>query len=517
MNNTKTSSPQSNSLTIKPGLKMSSSSLSLRPEEQNAHFSRFSTKEARRLLSQPVAGITLLVLASITLVAPSQAQLPSIGSTAQAQVSSVREAAYTLGGGDRLRLDIFDVPEYSGEFQVLVDGTLNLPVVGTVSVQGLTVEGARQAVASRFAKILKRPVVSLSLVTPRPLKIAVAGEVGRPGAYTISLTEGQQFPTVTQAIQLAGGITQSAAVREVEVRRRDTRPVRINLWELLERGNLSQDITLRDGDEIYIPTVANVDLGESRQLADASFAAEEAKAIKVAVFGEVVRPGPYVVTGAAAGATDADTTQGGSSNTEPPTVSQAIQVAGGITQSSDIRNIEVRRRTRDGRESVIGVDLWALLQEGDLSQDVILQEGDTIQVPEAEALTAAEATELAGSSLSAGIINVNVVGEVEKAGAVQVRANAPLNEALLAAGGFDNRRARKKSVELVRLQPNGTVQKREIKIDFTAGINNDTNPPLRPNDVIIVRRSGLTRVTDTLGNIANPIGSFFGIFNRIIP
>jgi polysaccharide export outer membrane protein len=67
-------------------------------------------------------------------------------------------------------------------------------------------------------------------------------------------------------------------------------------------------------------------------------------------------------------------------------------------------------------------------------------------------------------------------------------------------------------VELVRLQPNGTVKKREIEVDFTADVNDESNPPLRPNDVIIVRRSGLTRVTDTLGTIVSPIGSVFSIF-----
>jgi polysaccharide export outer membrane protein len=219
------------------------------------------------------------------------------------------------------------------------------------------------------------------------------------------------------------------------------------------------------------------------------------------------------VTAATSGAATADQAGGGGgNNTEPPTVTQAIQVAGGITQSADIRNVEVRRTTRDGSEQLIVVNLWELLQEGDLSEDVILQQGDTIRVPEAETLTASEATKLASASFSAAIINVNVVGEVEKPGTVSIPANAPLNQALLASGGFDNRRARKSSVELVRLQPNGTVKKREIEVDFTADVNDESNPPLRPNDVIIVRRSGLTRVTDTLGTIVSPIGSVFSIF-----
>ncbi|HBB34101.1 MAG TPA: sugar ABC transporter substrate-binding protein [Cyanobacteria bacterium UBA8803] len=491
-----------------------------------------------RCLNQPMAGLALLAVMAAAVPAPSMAQVPTFSPEAPTGINTVpvkppivtpaefnrlnavpTEAAYTLGSGDRFRMDIFDVPEYSGEYQVLVDGTLNLPVIGSVKVVGLTIPQATEIISQRYARYVRRPLVTLSLLAARPLKIAVGGEVNRPGSYSVILNEGQQFPTVTEVIKLAGGITRSADVRQVRIRRRST-PVKlevfnVDLWELLQISNLSQDIPLRDGDEIFIPTTTGIDPIESRQLATASFAADTTEPIKVAVVGEVVRPGPYSVTGASAGATTADlnrTSQGGVTR-EPPTVTQAIQVAGGITQLADIRQVQVRRTTRDGSQQVIDVNLWELLQNGDLAQDVILQEGDTIFVPTATALSASEATELASASFSAAIITVNVVGEVTKPGVVQVPANAPLNQALLAAGGFDNRRARKSSVQLIRLNANGTVDKRKVEVDFTAGVNDETNPPLRPNDVIVVDRSGFTSFTDTLGTVTRPLGDFFSIFN----
>ncbi|MBE9127260.1 SLBB domain-containing protein [Coleofasciculus sp. LEGE 07092] len=467
----------------------------------------------RKYLTQPVAGAALFALFVAAAPVPGMAQLPTLPDVPPERVNTIPlEEAYTLGSGDRVRMDIFDVPEYSGEFQVLANGILNLPVVGSVSVQGLTIERASAVISQRYARYVKRPIVTLSLLSARPLRISVGGEVKRPGSYSIPLTDGQQFPTVTQAIELAEGITRSADVRNVEVRRRGKPPFRVNLWDLLNSSNLNQDVTLRDGDEIFLPTTTAINPIESRQLANASFAPDASEPIKVAVVGEVVRPGPYTVAASTAGASTADRAREGGDNREPPTVTQAIQVAGGIKQSADIRRVEVRRTTRDGDEQVLQVNLWTLLQEGDLSQDVILQEGDTIVVPEATEITAEEATELASASFSAAIISVNVVGEVEKPGTVQVPANSPLNQALLAAGGFDNRRARKSSVELVRLNPNGTVTKREVNVDFTAGVNDQSNPPLRPNDVIIVRRSGLTSFTDTLGTAVSPLGSFFTIF-----
>ncbi len=421
--------------------------------------------------------------------------------------------AYTLGSGDQVRLDLFDVPEYSGQYQVLVDGTLNLPVIGSLSVAGLTPSAASELISRRYARYVRRPLVTLSLVKARPLKIAVGGEVNRPGAYSISLTDGQQFPSITDAIRLAGGITRAADIRSVQLRRVDnSRGCTANLWNLLQNSSLGEDISLRDGDEILIPTTIGIDPLESRQLANASFAPSTEEPIKVAIVGEVVRPGPYSVSAATASATNADRTSGGSNSREPATVTQAIQVAGGITQLADIRRVQVQRITREGTRQVIEVNLWNLLQEGDLSQDVILQEGDTITVPTAVAISAPEATELASASFSAAIISVNVVGEVKKPGVVQIPANSPLNQALLVAGGFDPRRAKKNVVELIRLNPNGTVEKRELEVDFTAAVNDQTNPPLRPNDVIVVNRSGLTSFTDTLNNVVSPIGGLFTLF-----
>ncbi len=444
------------------------------------------------------------------------------------------ESPYTLGSGDRVKVDVFDVPEYSGEFAVLVDGTLNLPVIGTVSVRGRTLQQASAAISSLYSRYVKRPLVTLSLLSPRPINIAVAGEVNRPGTYTVTPgqggaagAQGGQFPTVTQVITLAGGITQSAEVGSVRIERRTTprsapAVYTVNLRDLVRTGNIAQDVLLRDGDTIFIPTVAAIDPEESRLLAESSFAPRQVEPINVVVVGEVSRPGPYEITGGGVGtggATGAVTggatgvSAGGGGSGGPPTVTKAIQVAGGITALADVRTISIRRITRAGGPRIINVNLWDLLRAGDVSQDVILQEGDTITIPTATALDPAEATSLAGASFSPNTIVVNVVGEVVRPGAIPVPPNTPLNQAILAAGGFENRRARRRSVELVRLNPNGSVSRREINVDLAQGINEEGNPTLRNNDVVVVRRSGLTRIGDTLTTILNPVGSLFGLFN----
>ncbi len=531
----------------------------------------------RRHLNRPIAGLTLLTFFTVAVPAPGRAQIPLLppppnvptapdvqlpnipgGSTGVRDVplpAPVQppprpacdrttgsrlppETAYTLGPGDRLRVDVFDVTEYSGEYAVLVDGTLNLPIVGTLSVRGLTIQQATQLISSRYARFVRRPIITLSLLGTRPIILAVAGEVNRPGTYTLTPnqalgggggTQGAvqtgQFPTVTQALTLAGGITQAAEVCQVQIRRRATasnaaRVYTINLWNLLQ-GNLNQDVTLRDGDTIFIPAVTAINPAETRQLADTSFASRDIRPINVTVVGEVGRPGPYSVSGgseATGGATGAVTgavtgapgAGGGGAGGGPPTLTKAIQVAGGITADADVRSVTVRRITRLEGVREIRVNLWALLREGDVSQDITLQEGDTITVPTATALDPAEATQLASASFAPNTIVVNVVGEVVRPGAIPVPPNTPLNQAVLAAGGF-NIRAKKANVELVRLNPNGTVNKKEFQVDLAQGINTEGNPTLRNNDVVIVKRSTLAAVGDTLGTILNPIGSFVNL------
>jgi polysaccharide export outer membrane protein len=177
--------------------------------------------------------------------------------------------------------------------------------------------------------------------------------------------------------------------------------------------------------------------------------------------------------------------------------------------------LKLRRPTRTGTEQTVDINFWQLLQSGDVNQDVVLQDGDTIIVPTATEINPAEATQLASTTLSPSTIQVGVVGEVKKPGAVDVRPNSSLNQVILAAGGFNDSRARTTTVDLIRLNPNGSVTKRQVKVDFSQGINEQTNPILRNNDVVVVNRSKIAQAGDAVGTFFNPIGTVFGIIRSI--
>ncbi len=448
-------------------------------------------------------------LVCITLVNVAYAQPPNLVSPQPSTLSNLSDTdAYTLGPGDLLRVDILDVPEYSGEYLILNDGSLNMPLIGRLNVAGLTVSQLTDLITTKYTPYVQQPFATVSLLSPRPLSVVVAGEVVRPGTYVVPLlvpnsqTRQFQFFKVTQILQQAGGVTQLADISQIQIRRINPNQqlITVNLKDLLEQGNISQDVLLRDGDTILVPKAETLNPLAIRQLTSASFAAQDIAPFSVVIVGEVFNPGTHQVGGVS---------NGGSS--QPPTITQAISSAGGITPLANIREIKLRRLTNNGLEQVMMINLWELLTLGDITQDVALQPGDSITIPQAREIDSTEVTSLARASFSPRTIQVNVVGEVIRPGAVNVAPDTTLNQAILAAGGFDQRRANQETVELIRLNPNGTVSRRNIAINLEAGINEATNPILKRDDVILVSRSGGARFGDSLEDALKPFGGILGI------
>jgi len=446
---------------------------------------------------------------------PPGSSLPVSGNSG----SLTPEAAYTLGPGDRIALDIFGVPEFSKEYQVLVDGTLNLPIIRSVSIQGLTLQQAANVITQRYEPFINVPVVTVTVIVARPLNIGLAGEVTRPGSYKINPTReggGVKFPTLMEMLQLAQGVTSAGDMRNVQIRRpRRGGPeqvTNVDLQDFLDTGNLRQDVTIRDGDTIFVPTARALNTQEVRQRASASFSADITKPIGVVIVGEVNRPGPYTVFASDVRSSNQQTELSFVSIDQQqgavvglPTITRALKIAGGITTEADIRRVQIRRRVRGGNEQTIMVNLWDLLQKGDATQDILLQEGDSVIIPTAATVDLAEVSQVANSSFSPNAISINIVGEVIRPGALQVRPSTSLHQALLTAGSFNQLRAKKDKVELLRLNPNGTVSRRTIEVDFAQGLNPNNNPTLRNNDVILVARSGYTRVADNINTFLQPI------------
>jgi polysaccharide biosynthesis/export protein len=481
-------------------------------------------KMTRPAQSLVLIALSTFVSATALTASPSSSQqisppplLPGQGNSSSTTLTNANQADYVLGPGDQLKIDMFGQNDlFTAPFSVLVDGSLTLPFVGRTFVGGKTIREAEADITAQYKKFFKRPYLTLVLVAPRQLTLAVSGEVVKPGTYPFTGTG--QIPTVSQLLKLSGGVTPSANLRNIQVRRSkfdqpnkfDT--ISVDLMKLIQTGDISQDIRLRDGDIVVVPASERPSLEDFAAAVNSSFAADNTQPLNIAVVGQVFRPGPYIVqagNSVIGAAGSQGSTSGGSSSKNLPTVSQAIQLAGGIRPEADVRKIQVRRVSRTGNEQLLSVDLWKMLQEGDIRQDIPLQQGDTVVISKATVpLTAEELQFISDTTLSPATIDVNVVGEVIKPGTVKIKPNTPLNTAVLAAGGFNEKRANKSTVKLIRLNPDGTVSERKIKLSFNAPVNEENNPALRNNDVVVVNRSGFAAFGDTTSGIFGTLGSF---------
>jgi len=229
--------------------------------------------------------------------------------------------------------------------------------------------------------------------------------------------------------------------------------------------------------------------------------------LRVAVAGEVNRPGSYAI----------EINNREQSSSQWPDLTRALSLAGGITPMADIQNIRLRRMGRGNTVQEQTLNLWELLDRGDLSQNVLLRDGDSITISKAAILTPAELSQVARANFSPDSIGVNIVGEVKAPGLVKLSPNASLNQAILAAGGFLRPRSISSRVDLIRLNPDGSTTARRLAIDLEAGLNTENNPSLLNNDIIVVNTNGIARVTDFLRMLFTPIDNFLNLRRLLTP
>lgn len=192
------------------------------------------------------------------------------------------------------------------------------------------------------------------------------------------------------------------------------------------------------------------------------------------------------------------------------TVLTALQMAGGVRENADIRQIVVRRTGMPDKV----VDLWAMIAEGDSGQDFVLRAGDVIMVRKGGASFDAELLGAAANRKRA----VRIFGAVKNPGIYELTPRDDLISIISRAGGFTET-AVKSNVTLSRQDRNGQVQTYKLAIKRSVRDGKSTGRlPVMPGDVVVVRDSIVLRTAPRVLTVAGTFLSAFFIlyFSRII-
>ena len=164
-------------------------------------------------------------------------------------------ADYKLGAGDQLVLILTGDVELAYTLQVTREGFILIPQVGQLFVSNLTLDQLRDVLYARLGRVYSGVRRSANATTRFDISVAnvranqayVVGEVAQPGAYQIS-----SLGTVLTALYAAGGVTERANLRAVEVRRFGNVIATLDLYDYLLRGDTKSDIRLETGDVVFV-------------------------------------------------------------------------------------------------------------------------------------------------------------------------------------------------------------------------------------------------------------------------
>ncbi len=224
---------------------------------------------------------------------------------------------------------------------------------------------------------------------------------------------------------------------------------------------------------------------------------------QIYMLGEVSHPGLYTPDGGTKGGdatSDIGSAEGKSSAPVATvssifTVSSALEMAGGLKETADIRHIHV---TRLHPKQVLDVDLWKLMLDGDVSEDLVLQPGDVVYVPKGGAeFNSADFGKVVSNSNK-----VRVMGAFKSPGLVMMSGDDDLLSVIAKAGGLTDN-AKSGFVYLARTSRDGSVKTEKVSIGAKAIANAESRArvKVRPGDIIVAKTSLTKQAMTTTGRM----------------
>ena len=255
---------------------------------------------------------------------------------------------YRIGPGDLLEITFRVGSQYSTDLvRVGSDGTISYSFVDNLSVTGLTVRELDDQLTHRLSAYVKNPRLDVAVKEFKSKSALVLGEVGALRLPYYEAGSGKVFlkgkTTLLDLLVLAGGYTEDADIKKVKLIR-DSEIYRINLYDIIYRGETEQNVIINDGDVVDVPELP--EYGE-----------------RVYVMGEVNRQGVYPLE-------------------DVPDLLAAVALAGSFTRVAVEQNTLVIRGYEPGKNPhVLTADINALLKKGDIGQNITLVDGDVVYIP----------------------------------------------------------------------------------------------------------------------------------------
>lgn len=167
-----------------------------------------------------------------------------------AQVSQTERSSGVIGKLDHVEIRVFREEELTTRGQLSGDGTISMPLIGAVRLQGLTTDEAAAAITRKLADgFLVKPEVSVSIEARIRKTVTILGQAQRPGVF--ELPAHRQL-TLVEAIGMAGGVTRIGNPKKISLKRGSAGGVQILNLSDITTGK-GEDVSLRDGDVITIP------------------------------------------------------------------------------------------------------------------------------------------------------------------------------------------------------------------------------------------------------------------------
>lgn len=220
-------------------------------------------------------------------------------------------AEYQVGPGDEIVIQLFGKENQTHRLRVNREGVVNFPTLGPVQVGGMSFSNVRESLQQRVREQMIGVRSDVTMGELRTMQIFVMGDAYKPGAYTVS-----GLTTISQAIYYSGGFSESGALRDIQLKRNGKLIRRLDMYDLLLKGDTRNDVRLMPGDVVFIGPVKQT----------------------VSIEGEVNRPAIYEIK-------------------PGESYAHILNMAAGLTANAYADQVQVKRSAKNGVREVLTLAL----------------------------------------------------------------------------------------------------------------------------------------------------------------